>query len=65
MAVKLKITLRKSPIGYAASHRATARSLGFTKLQQVRLHDDNKVIRGMVHKIRHLVHVEQVIEEQA
>jgi len=45
MAVKLKITLRKSPIGYDSSHRATARALGFTKLQQVRVHDDNKVIR--------------------
>lgn len=65
MAVKLKITLRKSPIGYDSSHRATARALGFTKLQQVRVHDDNKVIRGMVHKIRHLVYVEQVLEEQA
>lgn len=65
MAAKLKITLRKSPIGYDSSHRATARALGFTKLQQTRVHDDNKVIRGMVHKIKHLVYVEQFVEEQA
>ena len=34
MSAKIKITLRKSPIGYEQSQRDTARSLGFKKLQQ-------------------------------
>lgn len=63
MSHKLKITLRRSPIGYEQSQRETARSLGFKKLQQTVIQDDNAVIRGMVHKIRHLVEVEQLTEE--
>ncbi len=65
MPAKLKITLRKSPIGYAQSHRETARSLGLKKLQQTVVQDDNSVIRGMVHKIRHLVEVEAQAEEKS
>ena len=63
MAVKLKITLRKSPIGYDHTQRETARSLGFKKLQQSVVHTDSSVVRGMIHKIRHLVEVEPVTEE--
>ena len=63
MADKLKITLRRSPIGYEQSQRDTARSLGFKKLQQTVVHADNPVVRGMIHKIRHLVEVEQITEE--
>ncbi len=58
MAAKLKITLHRSPIGYEQSQRETVRSLGFKKLQQTVVHDDNAVIRGMVHKVRHMVRVE-------
>jgi large subunit ribosomal protein L30 len=62
MADKLKITLRRSPIGYEQSQRETARSLGFKKLQQSVVHEDTPVVRGMIHKIRHLVEVEPVQE---
>jgi large subunit ribosomal protein L30 len=62
MSGKIRITLRKSPIGYERSQRETARALGFKKLQQSVVQDDNPVIRGMVHKIRHLVEVELVAE---
>lgn len=57
---KLKITLYRSPIGYEQSQRDTVRSLGLKKLQQTVTHDDNAVVRGMVHKIRHMVHVEWI-----
>ncbi len=63
MADKLKITLKRSAIGCEKSQGATARLLGFTKLQQTRIHDDNSVIRGMIHKIRHLVEVEMISDE--
>lgn len=60
MAAKLKVTLYRSPIGYEQSQRDTARSLGFKKLQQTVVHDDNPVVRGMIHKIQHMVHVEAI-----
>ena len=60
---KLKITLKRSPIGYDKSQGATARCLGFTKLQQTVIQEDTPVILGMIHKIQHLVAVERVTEE--
>ena len=62
MAAKLKITLVKSPIGYNKDQGATARSLGLKKMQSSAVQEDNAVIRGMIHKIQHLVAVEQVKE---
>ena len=57
---KINITYKKSAIGYNKSQKRTIKALGFTKLNQVMEHDDNPVIRGMVHKVRHLVSVEEV-----
>jgi len=65
MPARLKITLHKSPIGYEQSQRDTARSLGFRKIRQTVIQDDNPIIRGMIHKIRHMVHVETVTEEKS
>lgn len=61
---KLKITLRRSPIGYVKTHRLTAEALGLRRLQQTVVQPDNDQIRGMVHTIAHLVEVE-VIEVPA
>lgn len=60
---KLKITLKRSPIGYEKSQGATAQCLGFKKLQQTVIQEETPVILGMIHKIRHLVEVERVAEE--
>lgn len=57
---KLKITYSKSVIGYEKSQKATVKALGLRKLHQTVEHDDTPVIRGMVHKVRHLVSVEEV-----
>jgi large subunit ribosomal protein L30 len=62
MPAKLKITLRRSPIGFEQSQRDTARSLGFKKLNQSVVQEDTPVVRGMIHKIKHLVVVEPVEE---
>ena len=62
MPAKVKITLRRSPIGYEQSQRDTARSLGFKKLHQSVVREDTPVVRGMIHKIQHLVEVETVQE---
>ncbi len=60
MSAKLKITLKRSPIGYNRDQGATAKGLGLKKINQTVEQDDNAVIRGMVHKIQHLVEVEYV-----
>ncbi len=57
---KIKVTYKKSAIGYNKSQKGTIRALGFRKLNQVKKHDDTPVIRGMIHKVRHLVSVEEV-----
>ena len=57
---KLKITLTRSLIGYKQDQRATVRALGLGKLNSTVVQEDNPTIRGMVHKVRHLVKVEEV-----
>ena len=60
MAKTLAITWKKSAIGEPEDQRATVRSLGLHKLGQTVEHDDNPVIRGMVHKVRHLVEIREI-----
>ena len=54
----MKLRYKKSAIGYPQDQRDTIRSLGFTKLNQTIERPDTPSIRGMVYKVRHLVHVE-------
>ena len=59
MATKpLTLTWKKSAIGYPQDQRTTIKSLGFTKLNQTIEKPDTPSIRGMVYKVRHLVHVD-------
>ena len=60
MAEKLRITYRKSVIGYNQRQKGTIKALGFRKLNDVVEHDDNPVIRGMIQRVVHLVDVEEV-----
>ena len=60
MAGKLRITWVKSGIGYAKDQKATLRALGLRRLHQVVEHEDTRAIRGMAHKVAHLVSVEEV-----
>lgn len=57
---QLRITWFKSGIGYPRDQRATVRALGLHRLNQSVIHDDTPDIRGMILKVRHLVHVEEV-----
>ncbi len=59
---KIRITLVKSPIGYAKEQKDTVKSLGLGKMWRSVEHNDNPSIRGMVHKVRHLVRVEEIEE---
>jgi large subunit ribosomal protein L30 len=58
----LKITLRKSPIGYNIKQKRTVKALGLGKMNSSAIHDENPVILGMVRKVTHLVEVETVEE---
>lgn len=57
---KLKITLTRSLIGRPEKQRATVKALGLRKLNSSVEQEDNAVIRGMVHKVEHLVTVEEL-----
>ncbi len=57
---KLKITLTRSLIGRPENQRATVKALGLHKLNSSVEQEDNAVIRGMVHKVEHLVTVEEL-----
>ena len=56
---KLRITWVKSGIGYKRDQRRTLKALGFHRLNESVIHDDNRSIRGMINKLRHLVKVEE------
>jgi len=56
---KLRITYKKSAIGYSKDQKATVRSLGLRKLNSTVLQEDTPAIRGMIFKVRHLVSVEE------
>lgn len=58
-AKKVNVTLTRSPIGEKPKTRATVRGLGLRKMHQTVTHDDTPDIRGMLHKVQHLVTVEE------
>lgn len=60
MAGKLKITWKKSAIGYAQDQKDTIKALGFKKLYSHVVHDDTPQVRGMIRKVAHLVEVEEI-----
>jgi len=56
----LKVTYRKSAIGYSRDQRATLAALGLKRLHQTVEHEATPSIRGMISKVRHLVSVDGV-----
>jgi len=56
----LKVTLVRSVIGYTRDQRATVQALGLRKMNSSAVHKDTPQIRGMIHKITHLLKVEEV-----
>ena len=57
---RLKITQTRSVIGTKQHHRDTLRTLGLKRVRDVAVREDNAVVRGQVHAVRHLVTVEEV-----
>jgi large subunit ribosomal protein L30 len=56
----LKVTQVKSVIGSKQDLKWTVRALGLKRIRDSRVHEDTPQIRGMLHKVRHLVQVEEV-----
>ena len=56
---KLRITWKKSGIGYAKNQRRVIEALGLRSLNDVVEHNDSPQIRGMINKIQQLVKVEE------
>jgi large subunit ribosomal protein L30 len=54
----LLITWSKSTIGYPQAQRRVIKALGLRKLNHTVKHANTPTIRGMLHKVRHLIKVE-------
>ena len=55
----LKVTLVKSTIGFNKSQGLVVQSLGLRKIRHTVTVADAPETRGMLHKVRHLVSVEE------
>ncbi len=62
---KLRITYKKSMIGYSRDQKDTIRALGLRRLNQSVIKPDNPSVRGMVNKVIHMVVVEELTDEEA
>ncbi|MBK5230468.1 MAG: 50S ribosomal protein L30 [Thermoleophilia bacterium] len=56
---KLKIKQVKSKNGTNHAQRETLRSLGLGRINRIVEHDDSPQLRGMFHRVRHLIEVEE------
>jgi large subunit ribosomal protein L30 len=56
----LQVKYEKSCIGYPKGQKATLRALGLKRLGDVVEVQDNKVMRGMLRKVEHLVQVQEL-----
>jgi large subunit ribosomal protein L30 len=54
----VKVKLVKSPTGFNDNQEVVVRGLGLRKLNTSVELKDTPAIRGMIHKVRHLVEVE-------
>ncbi|MCL2322108.1 MAG: 50S ribosomal protein L30 [Oscillospiraceae bacterium] len=57
---RLKVTLKKSPIGAKKDHIATVHALGLRKIGKSIECDDIPQMRGMIKKIEYLLSVEEI-----
>jgi large subunit ribosomal protein L30 len=54
----VKVTLVKSPIGFKDNQEQVVRGLGLRRIRHTVELKDTPAVRGMIHKVRHLVEVE-------
>ena len=56
----VRVTLVKSPTGFKHNQETVVRGLGLRKLNSTVELGDTPATRGMIHKVRHLVTVEDL-----
>jgi len=57
--MKLSVKLIRSTIKRVEKQKRIVKALGLHKLNQVKIHDDTPVIRGMINKVCHLLEVKE------
>jgi large subunit ribosomal protein L30 len=63
LADRIRITWKRSAIGYKEDQKRTIAALGLRRLGQTVEHQDNRAVRGMITKVRHLVEVAEAPQE--
>ena len=58
-ARRLKITLVRSTIGFNETQAKTVEGMGLRRLRHTVELPDTPAVRGMIHKVRHLVTVQE------
>lgn len=58
--MKLKITLKKSPIACLQVHKDTVAALGLHKVGQTVVKEDNACVRGQIFRVKHMIEVEEI-----
>ena len=53
----MKVTLVKSPIGFKHNQATVVKGLGLRRIRHSVVMKDTPDVRGMIHKVRHLVEV--------
>jgi len=64
----IKVTLKRSFIGFEKSQRRTVRALGLGKISSSAVHAETPQIMGMIRKIPHLLEVTKLndpVEEKS
>ncbi len=55
----IKVKLVRSYIGCNPNQRKTLEALGLSRREQVKEHQDNAAVRGMIARVSHLVEVSE------
>jgi len=63
--MRLRVTLKKSPIGYPEEQKATLRALKLNKLNKTREFEVTPSIMGMLNKVKHLLEIKEVCDDEA
>ena len=58
--MKLKITLKKSPIACLQVHKDTVAALGLRKVGMTVVKDDNACVRGQIFRVKHMIDVKEI-----
>jgi large subunit ribosomal protein L30 len=58
-AKTIKVTLRKSTIGFNKTQAKTVQGMGLRRINHTVELADTPATRGMIHKVRHLVEVSE------